>query len=320
MKSIVISGYGENELTLGLYHDNEFVWHSEIQSPSYCAVFDQYLFAVSELDNGCVLHFYWKTADKYVLKDQKKLTFAGVCHLTFLPMEQVLIGSSYSDGILFTIEVEPNKFGRILQTIEYSKNEKGDSRIHCSLANREESLLYAVNIATDRVYTYELIDRQLKEKAVMVLKKGSGPRHLAFGVEESIVYCITEYSNELYTFNSENGVLSLVQQLPISKGQKGKSFGASCCIDREKHKLYASLRGDNTISAFSIGDGGYLQEADCFSCGGDWPRHIALYQNEYLLCANQESKDVTVLSIKEGSIGQVQKKISFPEPSFVQEI
>ncbi|MHB1107815.1 MAG: lactonase family protein, partial [Lutibacter sp.] len=66
---------------------------------------------------------------------------------------------------------------------------------------------------------------------------------------------------------------------------------------------YGSNRGENSIAVFKINNkSGKIQKTQTISTNGDWPRNFTLTPSgNYLLAANQRSKNISVFSVNKNS-------------------
>lgn len=298
-------------------------WGIEIPSPSYLCQSEDLVFAAAEHSDYCILYSFIKENEGLKLMDQKKVPIKGVCHLDYLKKSKILIASSYAEGIVFTIGVDQSGFGQVISQIQQGTNAVGETRVHCALATKDEAYVYVTNIADDKVYRYKNNEGRLDEVEILSLKAGCGPRHLAFGSDESKLYVITEYSNEIILLDLTQNKMTTLQYISLDMDKSvEENAGSSIAIDTEKAKLYGALRGSDIISVYDIGEDGQLTRAHSFKCGGHWPRHIALLdQGATLAVANKLSKDIVFIDLDKISDLDhgIRARIDFGQVSFIEE-
>ncbi|ABX40550.1 beta-propeller fold lactonase family protein [Lachnoclostridium phytofermentans] len=95
------------------------------------------------------------------------------------------------------MRVESGHFGDILHQEIQQEGAAALTRVHCVLLNRKEDRLVAVNIALDHIFIYAVNQGYLTLERIIKAPEGSGPRHALFSENESYLYVITEYSNEI---------------------------------------------------------------------------------------------------------------------------
>lgn len=329
-QQLFISGYGtEPQKTIQTFQitteNNSLTfkpnWSAVISNASFICPFEDFLFAVSEEDKTCIIYLF-KLEDKaYVLKDQVSYPYGAVCHLTYLDQHNLLLASSYENGCLLVIDVKPTSLGPLKQVLQQKPNADGLSRVHGSFPDNTQTFIYVTNIATDDIYTYSIQAGLLVESDIYSLPIKTGPRHLVIGAKNRFLYLITEYSNEIISFKTQNGHLTFIQKLPLIIDAKTHTdSGSSICIDPTSNRIYTALRGANKITEFEISSDNTLTRLREFSSHGDWPRHIALIENNptinnsvlshpnhnnsysILAIANQYSGNVVFLSLSSTNI------------------
>lgn len=324
---LLVSGYGDGHRpTIEQYKVDYSVidasitltrnWQDNKPNASFLCSHEKRLFAVSEEEDTCMLYLYHLENNTYVLDDQVQFPYGGVCHLTYLATQNLLIASSYNSGCILVVDVQEECFGDLKQLITHPKNTDELSRVHGTFSNSDETLLYATNIATDRIYTYNISSVGLTEQSFYQLAQDSGPRHLVIGKNGHTLYLVTEYSNEVFCFESHNGHLTLIEQWNISTQKKEPtSYGSSICISHDFSELYVALRGLDIITHFHISKEGTLTRGATIPAFGSWPRHIALAMDDTLLViANQKSHDIAFVSTATNTLIH---SLPFSAPSFV---
>ncbi len=325
---ILLSGYSvENKPSIALYemqeNDMPCIWSDYIQSPTFIITYKEFLFTVTETDNESTFYMYKEYKKGYRLVDRYEVSIGGVCHISYLEHQKLLVASSYGEGTLFTISVKKESFGEISNKFVFG-TEKRKSRIHCSLSNAQETKLYVTDLGLDCLYEFQIENGIFRKYQCLQLPRGSGPRHLCFGVEESYLFIITEYSDEIFLIECIDEEMKLINTKNNRILDQGaEHIGAAICISDDKQFLYTSTRGQNCIHVYKIEKKIELQEIQSILTNGIWPRHIACIQKErYLLVANQRSGTVTFFhrNKKSGLLESENKRLHFKNVSFVNEI
>jgi 6-phosphogluconolactonase len=317
------SGYGTGQTpTILLLRGDDILWSSNIPNPSYLCKTDDLLFAVGEFDDHCTITSFKKEGSAYAQKDCIQLEGTCLCHLSAHPDAHFLAASCWGNGLFFTVAYhEDGTFGDILYK-EYQSDDTGrKSRVHCALI--DEDWIYVVNIELDLIFCYHLENGIPAEYSRLSLPTGTGPRHICLNKENQLIYCVTEYSSQLLTIDCSNRMnmklLSAVSLLDPSF--EGTSYGSTLAVTKDQQHIYCANRGENTIAHFTINDQGLPIFSDRTSCLGDWPRHIALLENDSLLAiANQNSGEIVFLSrdSQNGKLAQKSdRKITLTGASFV---
>jgi 6-phosphogluconolactonase (cycloisomerase 2 family) len=92
------------------------------------------------------------------------------------------------------------------------------------------------------------------------------------------------------------------------------NLAAAIRLSPDGHFLYVSQRGEDCVSVFSLTDNGASAEwINNIPCYGKGPRDIFITPDgKFLLCANEKSGDVTVITIKDGYIAELTDKVPLP--------
>lgn len=333
--TLVASGYGKKqEGTIGRYEVNkegkvvQKKLYSGYENPSFLVQANDKLVMIQEKGDEAIVSIHNINETELELLDTITLPGTDLCHIAYVKSCSMLLGACYGTGHVFAIKVEKDGKLDVLSFVKQEANQEGVSRAHCMVPSPKEDYAYGVNIASDQIVCYKL-----DEKGIIVnegfpylqLPLGEGPRHMKWHPTLEVAYVITEYSNRIFVLQGgkEDGSLEVVQTIELLKEQKGESYGATLCINKEGTMLYGANRGMDTITQLSIKEDGklvYIEETSVYGC---WPRHIALTQDEqYLLIANQKSGEVNIVEVdtKSGKLGKVIEEIGFPQVSFVEEV
>jgi 6-phosphogluconolactonase len=326
---IVISGYGtsQEETIAGYQIDSkgmiQKLWKAQVDQASYVTRWEDYLFTVTETDEYCIVYLLKRNKDEYFLLDQKKLDGGALCHITYSAKHHVLYGACYTTGTVFGVQVEEDHFGDVIfSEIQHSPSHKSLTRAHCVLLNSREDKLITVNIALDEVISYELKDGVPVFLERLALPEGVGPRHICYSPDETLIYVITEYSNEIFVYNTQGyQLLQRISTLPPE--YSGTSNCSTLCMTKDGRHLYTANRGADTITVFRVTGNGELEWIKDYSCGGKHPRHMLLTdQDEMLIICNQYSNNITAYTLN-GSTGELREKVldfEFKTPSGIVQL
>ena len=191
------------------------------------------------------------------------------------------------------------------------------------------SAVFSIDLGTDEVcnYSFDPEAGKIGQKTTALrLPKGSGPRHMVFHRDGLHVYIVSELANTI-TMCEQTNMTTLDAKQTIStlpKDFTGHSQAAEIAINGRGTHLYVSNRGHNSIAVFNIADDGKLTPLQTISCGGDWPRHFVLLEDDYLaaqprlIVANQNSNNVVPFRVQpDGTLVQQGKILDIPKPVFI---
>ena len=156
------------------------------------------------------------------------------------------------------------------------------------------------------------------------VRAGAGPRHLAFGRGETMLYSVNELDGTVDAFARDpgTGVLSLRQTVAtMASDADGKAAAADIHVTPDGRFLYASVRSNSTIAAFRIEpSNGTLELIDRFAVERT-PRGFAIDPDgRFLICAGRDASTIGVYAIDAGS-GRLQRIAQHgtePNPNWVE--
>ena len=276
---------------------------------SYLCKLNNNLYSVVEIqekdktENGYV-NSYKIENNKIIFINRKTSYGKGACFLNIDSLRNILYIGNYVDGSVVAFKIEND--GRIGDKIYYKKL-TDTSNIHCIKFSYDFKKIYIVDLGEDSITEYSIFYDgkilDLIEKNVLKLKNGSQPRHIVLDNKDNI-YVVTEYSCELYkiSHNQKEELIILEQKsiLPENTVKKLNDTGCAIIINSKMDKIYVSIRGNNSISVFNIKND-KMELIQNISCYGDCPRDICFdSKEEYLMCANQNSNDISIFKNENG--------------------
>jgi 6-phosphogluconolactonase (cycloisomerase 2 family) len=198
--------------------------------------------------------------------------------------------------------------GQVIQHSGTGPNTARQEGPHAHMAQVSPSGRYVLcadlGIDTVFVYRYDADGGRLVPHTATALPGGTGPRHLAFHGSGEYVYLLNElsYTVTVCTFSDEDGTLVPGGSWPVraDDAPDGRTvYPAAIRVSADDRFLYASNRVDDTLVVWAIRDfGAALERVQTVSCGGSWPRDIALSRDGSLLfVANQKSDAITVFAV-----------------------
>lgn len=307
-------------------------------NPSYLALTTdkQTVFAVNETNQGGVRVFNWQ-ADGAALSLAAQISDLGdnPCHISISPDGTVLAIANYSSGDirLFKIDNDSQATSKLRQFASHQHQGQGTHarqeapHKHWVNWSPDGRFIYAVDLALDEVSVYKLDGETLLPlKAAIKLQAEDGPRHMLFSDKQGMAYLINELSNTVVVMqaDSQTGELTEVQRLSsLPEDFQGKSQAAAIKLSPQQDFLYVSNRGRNSIAVFAVVAKGKLEYRQDISTGGDWPRDFVVSDDgEYLLVANQQSNDISVLKRdnKTGLLSATGHKIAVSQPTYLSQL
>ncbi len=299
---LIISGYGE-EGKNNIVKCNEFgevVWADTIEAPSFTIVSGNRMFAVTEVEDYSYMHSYVKDGIGYKRVDSVKFDGTYLCHICYSEKHNMLFGACWGSGhLLYASLDDEGKF--VKSNSIYQPNESGDetliTRVHYVGLNKAEDTLMANNVGLDIIYFYDIRDGELYEKDRIYTEKDQHPRHSVFNADESILYVITELSNEVLVYKMpEKRFLQRISTLP--KGFVGKSHCSAICLSPDGKTVYGANRYSESLVFFGVNDDGTLCEILRLDTEGEKPRHMILSNDgKTLIVCYQVSGEICIMPL-----------------------
>ena len=180
-------------------------------------------------------------------------------------------------------------------------NRQESAKTHSSRVSPDGTLLAVANLGADEVELFR-IDRETETLTLtqsVPVDFGRQPRHMAFRPDGRFLYLLTEAGNRVYVFRVRDGRLAelAAYNTPDPDFAPG-GYAADIGIREDGQFLYASNRGQSNVAVWRVLPDGLLDLAGHYDCGGKGPRGLVLSPDGgTLFCANNESGNVTVLSV-----------------------
>ena len=115
----------------------------------------------------------------------------------------------------------------------------------------------------------------MREKDRIYTERGQHPRHSVYNRDESLLYVVTELSNEVLVYAMpEKKLLQRISTLP--KGFVGKSHCSAICLSPNEKTLYVANRYSESLAYFRIGADGLLTKVLQEPVEAEKPRHMIL--------------------------------------------
>src|SRR5580692_1139779 len=293
---------------------------SESTSPSFLAVDSsgRFLYAVNETEHydsqptGAVSAFAIdSTNGKLLLLNQVSSRGTDPAHITLDRSSNYALVANYTSG---SVTVFPMlKDGRLGEATSFSQH-KGSSvnperqkgpHAHAIVLSPDNRFAVVADLGLDQllVYSFDARAGTLGSNPQIVrADPGAGPRHLVFSPNGRFLYVINEMQSTIttYSYYPVTGALSELQTIStLPKGFTGTSTGAEIEIDPSGKFLFASNRGDDSITVFAISASkGTLKYVETDPTGGKTPRNFAIDPTgTWLLAANQDSNNIVVFRI-----------------------
>lgn len=299
---------------------------ANVENPTYLALSDKHkvVYAVSEVGSNTRIHSYTISADGGLAEQSSiQVPGGGLCHISLSGDQTVLYGACYSSGDVYSVSLAPTgALERVVSSFQhndYDDISTAQSHAHCVLESPDGKYVVVSDLGLDALIVYTVNAGKMERIGYLSLDKGEGPRHLIFNPrDKSLLYCITEYSNVLYTLQmGEDGTLSVLDKVSNLPEDGPASSGAAVKISPDATRLAASNRhksGEGSIALYSIADDGIPKDKRILTSGGEHPRDFCFSPDGgSLIVADQFSNNLAVVDIASGEV----EKIEVSQPSYV---
>jgi 6-phosphogluconolactonase len=245
------------------------------------------------------------------------------CHLEMNASGQWLLVSNYGSGSVSVLPIlADGALGEMTALVQHKGRGPNPERqegphAHSATFTPDQRFVIVADLGVDalRVYAFDAAAGRLLEYTQISTRSGAGPRFKVFHPGGQHVYVNHELDNTVvvYDYDAASGRLREQQVVETLPQGAPPSAIAGIQISPAGDRLYVSNRGHDSISVFKIQSDGNLMQLAIRSCGGQWPRHIAIAPNgRFLLVANQQSDEVVVLPVLDGmeALGEPISRIS----------
>ena len=342
VSELVIGTYGEHIYTYSFDHKQnkfEFQDKAEAHNASYALAGRMQdggtgIYAVSECgkESG-VYSFEIDASDStgkgnIVQTGHKQQTGADPCFVLLYDEGRYMMTVDYTGGSISVFPIENGAVGDLCASLKFEgsgpvTDRQEASHIHQlkELPSQSGKWILASDLGADviRLIKSETDGNELQLMHIQDIPcpAGSGPRHMEFNSEGTILYCIAELSGEVVVYDicheGDVPAFTLKQQIQADEVNAGGS--ADIHIHPSGRWLYTSHRLKNDgIAAFHIFPDGTLKKMD-YTITGRHPRNFMITDDgEYLLVACRDDKCVQVFQIlPTGRLAQTSTTLRFDE-------
>ncbi|HEY4050366.1 MAG TPA: lactonase family protein [Acidobacteriaceae bacterium] len=255
----------------------------------------------------------------------------GPCHLVVDKTGKILFVANYGSGNVASFSIKPDgSIGEMTGLDQHSGSSVDALRqrgphAHAVVLSPDNRFLFVPDLGLDQIFIYRVDTAKgtftANNPSSVSVKAGLGPRHFTFGVGAKFAYAVCEMGSSVVVFSYDplKGSLNPVQTIStLPAGFTGEDNSAEIQIDQAGRFLYASNRGNNSITVFAISpQNGTLTKVQVVPTQGNIPRNFVIEPTgKYLIAANQNSNNMVVFSIdpKNGQLTPTSQVLEIPAP------
>jgi 6-phosphogluconolactonase len=317
---------------------------AEMANPSFMATDPQhrFLYAVTEMGQEPGADSYKKNGSISSFSIDRKtgaLTFlnkvdaggGGSCYVVVDKTGKMLFVANYGSGNVASFAIKPDgSIGERTGFYQHTGSSVDPARqkgphAHAVVLSPDNRFLFVPDLGMDQVKIYRVDAAKgtftPNDPAYATVKAGLGPRHFTFGHGAKFAYALCEMGSSVavFSYDSVKGSLTPVQTISnLPDGFAGIDNSAEIEMDRSGRFLYASNRGNDSITVFAVEPAkGTLTKVQVVPTQGNIPRNFTLDPTgKYLIAANQKSNNVVVFSVdpKDGKLKAAGEMLDVPSP------
>ena len=223
-------------------------------------------------------------------------------HLALGPSARYLMVSNHLTGTLAVLPVAADgALQAVSQTVPLAgepgphRKEQPFSKPHYNVLDPSGRYVAVPDKGLDKVFLYPAGEHGVDAEpaSVAATREGAGPRHAVFHPSGRWLYVVNELDNTVTAYALDAGALRPLQVLPaLPDTYTGNSRAAGIALGRDGLHLYASNRGDDSITVFRVDPAsGRLAPVQHAHTHGRTPRFFTLSPDGRFLFALNEDSD-----------------------------
>ncbi len=183
-------------------------------------------------------------------------------HLVVDPSGRYLVVANYIGGNFVVLPIGADgRLGPVSGELKDTGNGPNQARQeaphpHMVIFDRAGHYIAAADLGIDKVQTFRLIDGKLDRVSAASVAPGAGPRHIAFGLNDRVLYVVDELAATVtvFAYDPATGQIGKLLQTISTEppGYTGPHSTAEIFVHPSGKFLYASNRGYNSIIGYRI--------------------------------------------------------------------
>ncbi|MEV7534704.1 lactonase family protein [Streptomyces hydrogenans] len=275
-----------------------------VADPSYLTLDGGVLYAVSENDPGAVAALDPEGPAPRPLGAPVPVGGSGPTHLSVAAGH--LLTAHYTSGSVSVLPLAADGTpGPVTAVLHHEgsgpvADRQAGPHAHQILPDPSGRWVLSVDLGTDsvRVCALDPATGALRPHGETTLRPGYGPRHLAFHPDGGHLYVVGELEPAVTVcrWDAERGEPTPLAEIPLADTDgAGPAYPSAVVVAPDGRFLWVAVRGTDTLAVLVLSPAGdEAIRSATVSCGGSWPRDLALDPSgRRLYAANERSGDVT---------------------------
>lgn len=308
------------------YRTGEQIAKAPMPNPSFLAIQDSRIYAVSEMPDQSAAVYAWRWGGNgfELLNSQP----TGVPQHGEDPCHVVTDGhrlavSNYSGGTLAVYTLKEDGSIGPMDSLIVSRtggpdlSRQDQPHVHCAAFTPDGNHLLFSEFSADAIGQVTLVPGGVQDlRTAAIVHNDFGPRHILFDKSGKHFYVIGELSGKVCVFDYDNGHLTMKQS--VKADQVDARGAADIHFSPDGRFLYASLRLRNDgIAIFKVAKDGRLDYVG-YQLTGPHPRNFAVTKNEVLVaCRDNDSIEFYQRDPKTGLLTNSGRRLNVPKPVFI---
>lgn len=258
-----------------------------------------------------------------------KIPLPAPAHVAVNPTGTLLATAHWGGKATTLVSLnDDGSFARLEQMFEHEgsgpKPVQSQARPHWAGFTPDGAHLHVTDLGADEIWTFS-IDHSKARLALAHktgLPAGSGPRHLAFSLDQKFAYVSDELSHHVsaFEYDQQSATFATIQHINAAPSDMEELTNnvSEVLVHPSGRFVYTANRGNDSLAAFARDqETGLLTLVETEPARGVWPRNFNITSDgKWMIAASQISGTVAVFSIdqKSGKLTYARSIINVPAP------